>query len=402
MTYLIHEDFFPGVEKKLNSIAKKCKKFGNDFTFEVVGEEFQDHTVDGITATHKFFQVEVEGTAKVGDWECVAVMEAHPEGNIIRRINTEVEVPTIFRNSDNICEHCGTKRNRTQLFIIHNVETDAWKQVGGSCLKLYTGGLNMEYVVAFLDGITELEEQSGHFSLGGKCYYSVREVIGRAYEAVSKLGYFSADCTVPTKSIVSYLVTKTLSGAVKEINRDFEDCHMTARVSEADFYKAETEDAVDNIINYYKGIEDDSEFMHNIQLMLEMGMVTIKSIGILSFLPEGYNRYVQKEEARVAREKAREQEKSEHYGVVGNRYKDIEIKSINLVTSWEGQFGYTYIYKIVTADDFVLTWKTSNYLYLENGEKFSKITFTVKSHSEYRGQNQTEVTRCKVLVTKVA
>lgn len=402
MTYLIHEDFFNGVEKKLNSIARKCQKFGNAFTFEVVGEEFQDHTVDGITTTHKFFQVEVEGTAKVGDWECVAVMETHPEGNIIRRINTEVEVPTIFRNSDNICEHCGTKRNRTQLFIVHNVETDEWKQVGGSCLKLYTGGLNMEYVVAFLDGITELEERSGHFSLGGKCYYSVREVIGRAYEAVSKLGYFSADCTVPTKRVVSYLVTKTLSGAVKEINRDFEDCHMTARVSEADFYKADTEDRVDSIINYYNSVEDNSEFMHNIKLMLEIGMVTIKSLGILSFLPEGYNRYVQKEEARVAREKAREQEKSEHYGVVGNRYKDIEIKSINLVTSWEGQFGYTYIYKIVTADDFVLTWKTSNYLYLESGEKFSKITFTVKAHSEYRGQNQTEVTRCKVLVTKVA
>jgi hypothetical protein len=175
---------------------------------------------------------------------------------------------------------------------------------------------------------------------------------------------------------------------------------MSARVSEGDFFKAETEDAVDNIINYYKGIEDDSEFIHNIQLMLELGMVTSKSFGTLSFLPEGYTRYVQKEEARVAREKAREQEKSEHYGVVGNRYKDIEVKSINLVTSWEGQFGYTYIYKIVTADDFVLTWKTGNYLYFENGEKFSSITFTVKAHSEYRGQNQTEITRAKVAVVK--
>ena len=402
MTYLIHEDFFPGVEKKLNSIAKKCQKFGNDFTFEVVGEEFLEKTSDGITTIHKFFQVEVAGTAKVGDWECVAVLEAHTEGNIIRRINTEVEVPTIFRNSDNICEHCGTKRNRTNLYVIHNVETDEWKQVGGSCLRLYTGGLNMEYVVAFLDGITELEEKSGVYCSGGKCYYPVREVIGRAYEAVSKLGYFSADCTVPTKWVVSYLLTKTASRAVQEINKDFELARMDVRVSEKDFFKAETESAVDNIINYYSNLEDDSEFIHNIQLMLEIGMVTFKNIGILSFLPEGYNRYVQKEEARVAREKAREQEKSEHYGVVGNRYKDIEVKSVNLVTSWEGQFGYTYIYKIVTADDFVLTWKTSNYLYLENNEKFSSITFTVKAHSEYRGQNQTEVTRCKVLVTKVA
>ena len=402
MTYLIHEDFFPGVEKKLNSIAKKCQKFGNNFTFEVVGEEFLEKTSDGITTIHKFFQVEVGGTAKVGDWECVAVMEAHPEGNIIRRINTEVEVPTIFRNSDNICEHCGTKRNRTNLYIIHNVETDEWKQVGGSCLKLYTGGLSMEYVVVFLDGITELEEKSGSVATGGGCYYPVREVLSKAYEIISKTGYFSAESYLPTKYLVSILMFKDSDRAVDLVNGEFVSNGLSVRFSHKDFNKPETEVVVDNIINYYMGIEDDSEFIHNVKVMLESGYTSAKNFGILSFLPEGYNRYVQKEEARVAREKGREQEKSEHYGVVGNRYKDIEVKSVNLVTSWEGQFGYTYIYKIVTADDFVLTWKTSNYLYLENNEKFSFITFTVKAHSEYRGQNQTEVTRCKVLVTKVA
>ena len=42
MVYAIYEDFFPEVEKKLNRVAKKCVKHGNDFTFEVKGEEIRE------------------------------------------------------------------------------------------------------------------------------------------------------------------------------------------------------------------------------------------------------------------------------------------------------------------------------------------------------------------------
>ena len=42
MVYAIYEDFFPEVEKKLNRVAKKCIKHGNDFTFEVKGEEIRE------------------------------------------------------------------------------------------------------------------------------------------------------------------------------------------------------------------------------------------------------------------------------------------------------------------------------------------------------------------------
>ena len=37
MMYAIYEDFYPDVEKKLNHIAKKCMRHGNDFVFEVKG-----------------------------------------------------------------------------------------------------------------------------------------------------------------------------------------------------------------------------------------------------------------------------------------------------------------------------------------------------------------------------
>lgn len=38
-TYKIHEDRMKELEKKLKRIQRKCKKYGNPFTYEVVGSE---------------------------------------------------------------------------------------------------------------------------------------------------------------------------------------------------------------------------------------------------------------------------------------------------------------------------------------------------------------------------
>ena len=43
MTYMIYEGFFADVEKKINRIAKKCRKHGNDFVFKRVGEEVKEY-----------------------------------------------------------------------------------------------------------------------------------------------------------------------------------------------------------------------------------------------------------------------------------------------------------------------------------------------------------------------
>lgn len=401
MVYAIHEHFFPDVEKKLKRVARKCEKYGNGFTFEVKGEEIQERTCEnGMKEYNKFILIDVEGTAKIDDWECIAVLEINSAGNIVRKINTEIDIPKRFWNSDNICEHCGSKRYRTNLYVIHNTVTDEWKQVGGSCLKLYTGGLNMEYVAAFMDGITELEELVGVVG-NGKHYYDVRTILKFATEIISKTGYFSSDSPLPTKNMVAWLMFKDFSRAIEGMNKDLESRNFDVRFSGKDFYRPETEATVDAIIQYYKSLEDDGEFIHNVQVMLESGYVSSKSFGFLSYLPEGYAKYVQKEAEKAERAKQRKEEKSEHFGVVGKRYKDVEIKAVNLIASWENQYGYTYVYKIVIADNFVLTWKTSNGLFLENDEEFDKITFSVKTHSEYNGQKQTEVTRCKVSVKKI-
>lgn len=395
MVYAICNDFYPTLEKKLNRISKKCVKNGNPFIFRKIGEEVRKIHKNDHEENVKFIMVEVEGMEKFANWEFIATLENHSSGNIIRRYNTTIDVPEKFLYSGNFCEHCNSKRHRKNLYIIHNVETDEWKQVGGNCLMQYTNGLNMEYVAAWMDGITELEENNGIIGESYTPYYMVDEVISYAAEIIGKIGYFNANADLPTKRLVSYLLVNRLDDAIKKMNYDLKS--FKVEFSQKDFFHDETEETVRKIMEYYENLEDSSEFVHNVQVMLKEGYVTGKNIGYLCYLPEGYAKHINK----VKRDEARKAEKanSEYFGEVGKRYKNIPVQSIEVITSWETMYGRTYIYRIILENSCVLTWKTSKWLFLDDeGEKVNveKITFTVKEHKEYKSEKQTEVTRCKI------
>ena len=346
MVYAIYEEFYPEVEKKLKRIAKKCIKHGNDFTFKVDGEEIRaikNNDTDRMEY-YKFILVNVEGTAKIDNWECIAVIEVHEVGNIIRRINTDIEIPDRFKHSENICEHCNSKRHRNNLYVIHNTETNEWKQVGGNCLNLYTNGLSLEYVTAYLDGITELEENNGVIEFGrGKAYYRVEDVIAMAVEIIEKTGYFNSQSDLPTKSLVSIMLNRH---DIKLVNERLTDYRFNVYFTDNDFHKEETEDTVNKIIEYYLSVNDDSEFTHNIHVMLNEGYINPKNLGYLCYLPEGYAKHLQREIERAKRL----EEKNEHFGEIGKRYKDKVINSVELLTSWYTDFGVTRLYKIVLDD----------------------------------------------------
>jgi len=346
MVYAIYEEFLPDVEKKLNRIANKCKKHGNDFTFEVKGEEIREEYNKELDTVEyfKFILIEVEGTAKIDNWECIAVLEVHDAGNVIRRINTEIDIPERFKFSEDICEHCNSKRNRNNLFVIHNVETDEWKQVGGNCLKLYTGGLNMEYVTAWLDGITELEEYDGAVGGSRKHYYSVAEVLSYAVEIINKTGYFNSNSACPTKGLVMMMEFFRPDERIQKVNEDLRLAKLDVRFSKEDFFLKETKETVDKIINHYLNLDDESEFVHNVKVLIQSEYVSAKDFGFLCYLPEGYAKYVNEQKERAKRIETK------HFGEVGKRYKDMAIQFVELIASWETVHGVTHVYKITLVD----------------------------------------------------
>ena len=92
---------------------------------------------------------------------------------------------------------------------------------------------------------------------------------------------------------------------------------------------------------------------------------------------------------------------SQHVGQVGDK---VEIKGLYVRSgSWEQKSfsGYgtdtMYIHTFKDTDGNVFTWKTQKYLDLNYGEPVI-VKGTIKNHSEYKDEKQTELTRCKVVM----
>lgn len=88
---------------------------------------------------------------------------------------------------------------------------------------------------------------------------------------------------------------------------------------------------------------------------------------------------------------------SEYVGEVGSK---LELAvTLKRVFTYETHYSYAgelaYIYKFADAEGNTITWKTSKFF--EIGEGWTGlIAGTVKEHSEYRGDKQTVLTRCKL------
>ena len=97
--YSIFEGNMDRLEKKLNRIFNKCKKYGCEFSYRQVGEEFREiKDEQGNKYTARFVIVEAEGKAVVNGWKFIASVEHTEKGNIINRIG-EIEVPAKLLNS---------------------------------------------------------------------------------------------------------------------------------------------------------------------------------------------------------------------------------------------------------------------------------------------------------------
>ena len=116
MEYKIFEGNIERLEKKLNRISAKCKKYGNEFMYEKIGEEFAEHEdEDGNKCIVKYIVINVEGKAIINNWKFIASVQHTEKGNLIKKC-CEVEVPKRYYTSKPICEHCNNKRNRKDTY----------------------------------------------------------------------------------------------------------------------------------------------------------------------------------------------------------------------------------------------------------------------------------------------
>ena len=402
-TYLIHEDNIERLEKQIKTIENKCRKYGCEFSYRRTGNEtFKEVFYDGKNSVvARFIEVEAEGTALINGWRFVAVIEHKKDGNIVRQLDTAVEVPERYYHTSNICEHCNSNRPRKDTYLVYNDETAEFKQVGKTCLKDFTGGLDADQAaryVSWFDKLIEGESTEGRSFGDFQIYYNLNQLLTIAAQLVEKYGYVKRsedpyDYSVTPTSTLSANIYRYL---VRGESADNET------IQYADEINVDDKDAVkfaEDALTWLRSKEDNSGYFFNLKMSCSSEYVSGRDLGLAVSLIQAYRReldYVKKQQAERKAQEAKA-EISHHQGEVGKKVT-FEMKTIKVLSSYyDARFGMNYFYSFTDTEGNEYTWSTGKCLSedLEEGARY-EICGTVKAHSYFKNIAQTQITRCKI------
>ena len=400
--FRIYEGNMNRLEKKLTRIRNKCNKYGCDFTYKKIGEEYT--TIEnklGEKEVIKQIVIHVNGKAIVNDWEFVATLEHTSDGNIINGYAEDVEVPERYYDAEPVCEHCKTNRRRKDTYIIRNINTNEFKQVGRSCLKDFTHGFDAAGVAAYMSMFSELiEGEAPYEGSHHETYYNLKRYLMHCKEWCNKFGYRKSQEPDATYDMA------WLSMMVEENRKpymwsDKEVYAWRKKLADMNYNYKKNEQFVDDALVWVRTQEKDNNYMNNLKVVCSSDYVNAKHLGLACSLMTAYDKELAYQaELRIRAERRKREmeleQKSDYIGEIGERIS-VDVADARLLTSWETQWGYTYMYKFKDKEGNVFIWKASKWIGNDEDEIIVKtLKGTVKQHSEFKDVKQTVLTRCKV------
>lgn len=355
---------------KMEKISSKCAKYGCAFSYKEIGLTTVEAVVGhshGVATTARIsaMEVEVEGIASIKGWKFLAQIEHHETGNIVR---SYVEADPSWFTCEPKCDHCNVKTFRKVTYIIEN-ESGERKQVGASCLKLYTGGLDAEACAIAASALSIPQEY----------YNDLEEGLSSSEILDWELNDF---LSVAIQTIKTYGYVKE---SFAEKFNEVKDGHSFA-----------SEEEVKEFLKWDESRSSASDFEQNAKNVIALGYVNLsKHIRILGA-------YVSK----WLKERAKSSKKPSEY--LGNKGDKVELRISNpnsqIVCLYIKTVQVSY-YKSVHTPVLKITDDNGNVaIYKGNAIDFGSywsedsivIRATIKEISEFRGEKQTTIERPKV------
>ncbi len=415
-TYEVHEsqvEWLKGKLEKLNRRAAKLNVPGVTLTWtgeKIVPVLDRDDLPTG--EVNRYLIAQVEGTTpKLAGWTFVATLQhADEAGTVIRSVPGYAgQIPLEYRTASRFsCDHCKSVRTRKDTYLVQN-EAGEFKQVGGNCLAGFLGGgLDPHQAAAWANwafSVNEALTSGGGSSLNdarldlGVWLAHVAAVIrvtGRWISKAAARKYSEASGGVAHLASTSETASATLYA------RTAEERAATAefRPQAEDFTFGEAALEWTKEVFHSKDAASRSDFEHNLVVATASEALQTRSTGIAAAAVGLYKKHLDGEVARKAREEAGKA--SLHFGEIGARLV-FHAKALAAPKALEGNFGTTYLYKLITTEGNLVTWFASNELEeleFKDNAAFVALIGTVKKHDEFRGEKQTVVSRVAIPTQK--
>lgn len=383
--FYIPVDNYYRLEKKFDKIKNKGGTLnlikGDPIVLALDDGGFADPRIQrgtpawNMSPKYKFYPIEVEGKYEIPGWRFIATIEHTPGGNIIRNI-TDEKIPEKYYDISPECEHCHRIRDRKDTYLIQNTDTGEFKQVGKSCLRDYTGGMDAAVASAMAEWVKDPSAIKGieddlMVPKGSSALFFDADKFKRiAYNYVKEHGY-SKDPNYIFGIIDAY------DGVIKDAPKPATDEEIRA----VDEWVLNLDTTTND---YYRNafIAWNLEDLENRHLRLVASLI---------------NTYFKAKEKQKQIELA--QATTKYAGDVGGKVVVVVAnKRLLYMKSFYTSYHHaeeTPVYRIVGEDGNIYIWATQTEF-----DVGDTIVATVKSHSEYNGEKQTVITRGKVQKTE--
>lgn len=340
-------------------------------------------------------------------WDFLAVVEPLDGGNLLRQVPgatvAEGELSP-WREGAIACDHCRAARRRAETFIVRADGSDSavaagtYKQVGRQCLSAFLGGMSAAAIVASLgwpDMIRAIGEGDGSGGGGaGTEVFVPDEFMSWVASAIRISGWLSRsasreqpDGPRATADLVQYLLTPQYSafGAEQQKQREARELYAPSDEDRARGSAA---------LAWARDLSDHgSDYERNLRLIARQDALDPKHAGILASAVQAHARaigdMVRRTQAGLGHSP------SQHVGAVGDKKHDFGGVVIERIVAIQTpQYGALHIHAMRDAAGNALVWKTAVAHGMPGDHRF--LIGNIKAHTEYRGEQQTVLTRCKL------
>jgi len=411
--FIIPEANFSTLEAKINKLNKKALKLHCEpITLNII-ESFEKMPTSNDDDLNKYYQnnnitilhhkVSLSGIAPIiAGWELIASCETKENGTLIKTIPGKVYPPE-YRELL-ICEHCNSDRRRKYTFIVRNIHTNEFKMVGKSCLKDFLGHVDPNFYASYLEiiNISEDEYLEDKIPTSGlkfdiQRYCNIVAAVIRERGFTSKAKAAEQEGVLATSDIAERIITDILG-------------KYTIDITDND------KEIAEKALNWIKNLPEYNlnDYMYSIHLLSQEKSIKPKDFGFVASIIPAYLRTVEKEiiaEKKVTQ--AKEESISDYIGTPGEKIQ-LELTYISSasyefqISAWTSQTNF--IHKFLDNSGNIFIWKTAKHIgEFVNGKKWYdrdridvnagynlKLKGSIKDHSEFRGEKQTILTRCKI------